>query len=416
MVLPDDQLRRATAQVVASLTSAFGAEHLDLVEDATQDALVAMLRTAAHSGPLSDTPSWLYRVARNRAIDLLRQGGRFTPLEHAAEGSAAAEWREQHERDDEIRMLLMCCHPSLPMTGRVALALSIVGGLTAAQIARALLMSEAAVRQVIVRAKRRLREKSVTLAVAGSIDLEARLDAALATIYLIFNEGYFSLDGDRVVRTELCHEAVRMCGVLLDAPPTDKPQVYALGALLAFQMSRMGSRIDSRGDLVPFVEQDRTGWDARQIALGFQLLDSAGTGDTVTTYHLEAEIASYHARSQSSATTEWDAIVRGYDALAALNPSPVVLLNRAVAIAERDGPTAGLEALEGLAGSPALAGYPFYHTTCGTLLQRAGRLEESRQAFGRALALATSAPVQRFIAARVARNGVSKTGDLKRVR
>lgn len=192
-----------------------------------------------------------------------------------------------------------------------------------------------------------------------------------------------------------------MCGVLLDSPVTARPPVYALGALLFFQMARLTSRTDANGDPILLAHQDRTTWDRRQIAVAFDLLSSAASGDVVTSYHLEAEIASYHARAERDADTDWVAIVDAYDALAALNPSPVVALNRVVAISERDGATKGLDALEVLKDDPALAHYPLYHATRGTLLSRAGREADSRRAFERALALASSGPLQRFMATRL---------------
>jgi RNA polymerase sigma-70 factor (ECF subfamily) len=401
-----DELRRAAAKVVASLTASLGAESLELVEDAVQDAIVSMLTASAHGTLPADAPSWLYRVAHNRAIDQLRREGRLLPL-GGEPVAAAASWAEPHEQDAEVRMLLLCCHPSLTPIQRIALALNVAAGLNAGQVARSLLMTESATRQVLVRGKRRLRERGVDLALEGDSDLADRLDAAIATIYLIFNEGYLTLDGDQLTRPELCRESIRMCGVLLDSPKTANPATHALAALLLFQMARLDSRRNEHGDVVLLADQDRSTWDRRQIAIAFTLLAKAATGDVVTTYHLEAEIASYHARASAATDTDWDAIVRAYDALAAMNPSPIVQLNRAVALAERYGPAAGLQALERIDPN-ALRDYPFYHTTRGALLERAGCRDESSRAFERALALATSQPVQRFIMARLGLGDVSK--------
>jgi RNA polymerase sigma-70 factor (ECF subfamily) len=397
---------------VAALTSALGAEHFDVAEDATQDAILSVLKAAERGEHPADLSSWLYRVARNRALDLLRRSGRLTPLGFD-DVVSQPDPNEGPESDAELLMLLMCCHTSLPATARVALALSAVGGLTAPQIARALLMTEPALRQVLVRAKRRLRDESVDLAVVGPADLEARLESALATIYLIFNEGYFSLDGERVVRDEMCKEAVRMCGLLLDSPRTTRPDVHALTALLLFQMSRLSSRTDDKGDMVLLARQDRSTWDQRLLGAAFQQLELAAAGDRATTYHLEAEIASYHARAPSFEKTDWSAIIAAYDALSLLNPTPIVTLNRAVAIAERDGANRALEAMESLEKDQALVSYPFYYTARGDLLLRAGREPEARQAFERALALATSHPVQRFVEDRL--KALSKLDGFERL-
>ena len=397
----DDLFRRAGARVVAALAASLGAEHLELAEDAVQDALVAALRSWPHRGVPDDPAAWLYRAARNRALDILRRD-RGAPVDDDAPAIAPGErWSEVDVRDAELRMVLMCCHPRLPPNSRVALALSVVGGLTAPEIARALLVAEPAARQVLVRAKRRLREEHVELTLPGVADIDERLDATVSAIYLMFNEGYCAFDGERLVRPELCHEAMRICGLLLDSPVTTRPRIHALAALLSFQAARLSTRTDAAGNVVRLADQDRSRWDRRLIRLGFDRLADAAKGDEVSSYHLEAEIASHHARAASFAATDWDAIVQAYDALLALNPSPVIALNRVVAVAERDGPGTVMAELERLATIPALAAYPFFHTTRGDLLRRAGREPASRAAFARALSLSISLPVHRFISARM---------------
>lgn len=410
-----DELRRAAAGVISSLAATFGVEQLDLIEDAAQDAVVAVLHASAHGKSPADLAPWLYRVAHNRLIDRLRQSARHEGLSGTEQDAATLpDWREPHERDSELHMLLMCCHPCLPPIARVALSLSVVAGFKAPQIARSFLMSETATRQVLVRAKKRLRECGVKLSIESPDDIDDRLDAALATIYLIFNEGYFALDGDQLTHPELCGEAIRMCGVLLDEPRTARPETYALAALLFFQMARLRSRIDDRGDAVLLSEQDRSAWDRRQFGLAFDLLARAASGTTLTPYHIEAEIASYHARASKAADTDWDAIVQAYDVLAGLNPSPIVLLNRAIAIGERDGPGFGLRALDDVCDADFGSMYPFYQLARGTQLQRLGRDDQARQAYHRALALAASHPVRRFIRDRL-EGSLSKTAAAKRV-
>lgn len=411
----DDVLRRARSRVVASLTATLGAEHLELVEDAVQDALVSALKAWTHADAPADPTSWLYRAARNRAIDILRRERRHTELDDQLLASHVEDLSEPLVRDNELRMLLMCCHPVLPPTARVALALSVVAGLSAPQIARALLVSEPTARQTLVRAKRKLRDESVELALTGVPDLEDRVDAALSTLYLMFNEGYNASDGEQLVRPELCHEAIRMCGVLLDSPLTATPRVHALGALLFFQTARLNGRTDGDGNPLTLADQDRTRWDQRLISIAFEHLEKAGTGTALSTYHLEAEIASYHTRAASLDSTDWDSIVRAYDSLIEINPSPIIGLNRAVAIAQRDGVGAALSELEALESVPSLATYPFFHTTRGQLLARAGRHAESRMAFAQALTLATSLPVHRFVAARLGLEPLSKNADADRL-
>jgi RNA polymerase sigma-70 factor, ECF subfamily len=414
-MLADDGLARARSRVVAALVAKFGAEHLERVEDAVQDALVAGLETWKHSGAPTDLAAWLFRAANNRAIDLFRRDQRRAELDEQAETATASETIDSIVTDSELRLLLLCCHPTLAPAARVALALSIAGGLTAPQIAAALMMSESALRQVLVRAKRRLREEHVNLSIPDERDLDARLDAALTAIYLMFNEGYSAYDADQLVRPELCREAMRMCGLLLDSPLAARPQVFALASLLFFQGARLGGRTDDEGNVLRLADQDRSKWDRGMLAVAFELLTRAAAGDVVTTYHLEAEIASYHARASSMESTDWGAIVAAYDALVALNPSPVIRLNRAVAVAQARGAAAGLAELDALEGVESLQSYPFFHTARGDLLARAGRSAESRQAFERALAIATSRPVHRFVAAMLTADPVSKIDDVERL-
>jgi RNA polymerase sigma-70 factor (ECF subfamily) len=394
----DDRLRRASTRVVAALAARFGSEHLETVEDAVQDALLGAFKRAGHEAPPKDLTSWLYKVARNRVIDLLRRGARTQPLagEHSTAGTDLLG--DEIIQDAELRLLLMCCHPALSSTSRVALALSVAVGLTAPQIAGVLLMSEPGARQVIVRAKRRLRELGVGLEPRDTADLDARVESAMDTIYLMFSEGYFSVAGDTVVHPELCHEAVRLCGSLLDSPQTLRPGTQALAALLLFQMARLAARQDRDGDLIVLSLQDRSRWDARLIAAAFDLLTQSASGEIVTAYHLEAEIASYHARATSVEDTDWAAIVRAYDALARISPSPVVSLNRAVAVGELLGPAAGLAALDSLQGPDRerLEGYPFYHSVRGALLLRVGSHQAARAAFQRVLTGAVAGPLRRF--------------------
>ena len=361
-----------------------------------QDALVSALKSQVLARDAGDPAAWLYRTAHNRAVDLLRRDRRLVALVDGATLAGHGEAAGAGIGDSELRVLLMCCHPVLSPASRVALALNVAGGLTPPQIARALLVSEPALRQMLVRAKQRLRDSRVELDLPDA-DLDERLDAALDTLYLMFNEGYCALDGDDLVRPELCREAMRLCGLLLDSPRTAEPRVCALGALLFLQGARLGGRTDTAGNAVRLADQNRASWDRRMIAVEFDLLERAARRNTLSVYHLEAEIASYHARAASVETTDWDNIVRAYDLLIAMHPSPVVQLNRAVAVAARDGVASGLAALDALEGNPLLATYPFFHTTRGQFLAQAGRAAESQAAYRRALSLATSRPFHRFI-------------------
>ena len=395
--LADRTFRHAGARIVATLAAQLGADHLDLVEDAVQDALVAAINTWTDGDLPLDPAAWLYRAAKNRALDILRRDARSQPLSEMT-GSSASEVSETEMMDSQLRMLFMCCHPSLSPAARVALSLNIVGGLSAPETGRALLMSESAIRQVIVRAKRKLRDSAVSLALPAQHDLQDRLDSVLDALYLMFNEGYSAYEGERVVRTELCHEAIRMCGLLGDNLTTDLPPVHALTALMLFQSARLDARSGDGGEAITLRHQDRSRWDRRMIVAAFSELELSARGSSVSRYHLEAEIASYHAGSESYEATDWSAIISAYDALLDMAPSPVVALGRAVAVGERDGPLAGLRELKTLDDDAALADYPFFHAARAELLKRSDNIGESREAYSKALALTLSNPVRLSLA------------------
>ncbi len=395
--LVDLTFRTSGERILLRLVAHLGEHNAAIAEDAVQDAFIAGLRAWPQSGLPSDAPAWIYTTARNRALDLIKRENRSDPIDDDRLPSPGHGFTTEL-MDDELRMLFMCCHPRLSSASRVALALNIVGGLSAAQIARALLLSESAVRQSIVRSKRRLREEAITLELPTASELEGRLDSVLSSIYLMFNEGYSALEGESVVRIELCNEAIRMCGLLTDAPATDFPPIHALAALMLFQGARLAARAGDGHQAITLRNQDRNRWDMRMIALAFSELERSAEGSAVSTYHLEAEIASYHARSETYEGTNWSGIIAAYDALIELNPSPVVRLARAVAVGERDGSARGLAVLEELRSDHVLSDYPFFHAARAELLKRVGRVQESREAYTRALALSVSAPVRRNLA------------------
>ena len=391
--------------MVATLARIFGLEHLDAVEDAVQDALVQALKRWSFTGMPDNPAAWLMRVARNKMLDRLRRAGTWREkrewLERGVAGSDEAAghetWFAGELADDQLRMIFACCHPAVARRDQVALVLKTVGGFGVAEIARAFLAREPAIAQRLVRAKRRLREGGARLEVPPPAELGARLEAVLEAIYLMFNEGYGAHAGSDLVRTDLCHEAIRLVGLLAEHPTTAAPRVHALAALLCFQASRLPERVDAAGELLLLADQDRTRWDRRLIAAGVGHLGRSAAGGELSIYHLEAEIASCHALAPSWAATDWRRILTAYDDLLARRSSPVVALNRAVALAELKGAEAALEALEPLAEEKSLEGYYPYWSVRGELLRRAGRSEEARAAFRRALDLESSAPVKRLL-------------------
>jgi RNA polymerase sigma-70 factor (ECF subfamily) len=378
-----------------------GPARLDLAEEVVQDAMVRALATWPHQGIPDNPRGWLFRTARNRALDLLRREGAFAdklaPV-LVAEGEAdGARDSDGASGDDELAMVFMCCHPALPRAGRVALTLKTVGGFGVEEIAAALLARPDAVAQRLVRVKRQLRDEAIPLEMPSEAEMSARLGTVLEVLYLLFNEGYGAHAGDSLVRAELCGEAIRLARLLADAPRTALPSTHALLALFLLQASRLPAREDEAGDLLLLSAQDRARWDRGLIAEGMRHFALSAAGREVTPYHVEAAIAAAHAAAPDPESTDWRAVLRLYDDLLALKPSPVVALNRAVALAMVDGPDAGIRALKSLRGEASLARYHLLPATLGALHLRAGRSAEAARHYRDALALPCSAPERRFL-------------------
>ena len=407
----DHLFRRQAGQMVATLARIFGLRHLDAVEDSVQDALVQALKRWPFSGMPERPEAWLMRVARNRMVDRLRRGGvweekrqRLGQDAAQADGGsdAHAAWFVGELADDQLRMIFACCHPAIPRAGQLALTLKTVGGFSVAEIGRAFLTRETTIAQRLVRAKQRLRDRGVRLEVPAPAELPERLDAVLEAIYLMFNEGYGAAAGSELVRTDLCFEAIRLLELLAAHSGTGLPRTHALAALACFQASRLDQRVDAAGEILLLSEQDRSRWDRRLIAAGVEHLRRSAHGKEVSTYHLEAEIASCHTLAPSWSATDWHRILRAYDELLGRVSSPVAAVNRAVALAEVEGPEAALTALEPLAKMRGLEDYCPYWTTRGEMLRRAGRYDEANDAFRHAQGLETSAPVHGFLMRRLA--------------
>lgn len=398
--------RRSAGRIVAALTRALGPERLDLAEEVVQEAMLEALRRWPYKGIPDNPAGWLYRVARNRALDALR---RNATLSRRLEALPADDLHGGGETpvadpllDAELRLVFLCCHPAVPPVSQVALTLGIASGFDAPEIAAALLMKPTAVRQRIVRAKRRLREPDISFELPPPEALPERLPPVLRVLYLVFNEGYWAHGGEDLVRPELCGEAIRLAGLLARAPETERPEVHALLALFWLQSSRLEAREDGSAGLVLLEDQDRTRWDPLAVARGLRHLDRAASGDRLTTYHLEAGIAACHAVAPSVEETDWPRILYLYDRLAAQSPTPIVLLNRAVALAMVEGPERGLESLERLAGRPRLRRYPLLPATRAELLARAGDRAAAAAAYGEALAGTRSGVQRRFLEDRLA--------------
>ena len=387
--------------MLATLTRLLGSRHLALAEEVVQEALVTALQQWPFSGVPENPTAWLVQVARNRALDRLRRDRTFTERERdvtaAFEARAARTDPGRPFEDDELCMMFMACHPEIPRESRVALTLKTVGGFSVAEIAQAFLAQEPAIAQRLVRVKRLMRERDIPLELPVASEMPARLESVLEVLYLMFNEGYAAHSGEALVRHDLVHEAIRLARMLVEHPATALPQTHALVALMLLQAARIPARADESGDLFVLEEQDRGAWDRRLIADGLRHLDASAQGNEISAYHLQAGIAAAHAVAPSFASTNWREIVSLYDALLDLEPSPIVALNRAVAISRADSARAGLEALEPLRDDPTLTRYFLFHATLGELSREVGDLQAAVRHYRAALELPSSEPVKRFL-------------------
>lgn len=417
--LVDHLFRRESGRMVAALTRSFGPAHLGLAEEVVQDALIQALRRWPFHGVPEKPAAWLYRVARNLALDQLRRRSNFRGKEDAIRdrleatamasdlGDRPTAFLDGEITDDQLRLIFLCCHPELGRDQRVALTLKAVLGLTAREIARAFFTREPTVAQRIVRAQRRIRERHFPFEVPPPDEIPARLDTVLEVLYLAFNEGYGAHEGDDLVRADLCTESLRLVVQLGDLTPTDQPVVHALAALMEFQISRLPARIQrdahgGPGELVRLADQDRSRWDHAAIRRAFAHLERSARGDAQTTYHLQAAIAAHHAMAPSTSATDWSAILELYDRLMDLGPSPVIALNRAVAVARLEGPRAGLDAIDAIADHPAIADYYLLGATRGELAMQLGDTARAAEALRHALTCRCTAPERRFLERRLA--------------
>jgi RNA polymerase sigma-70 factor, ECF subfamily len=383
-----------------------------LAEDVAQDALVAALERWPRSGIPDNPAAWLMAVGKRRAVDLMRRGamaarkheeiGRGLLTDQDAGGLDLDAVIDDDVGDDLLRLMFIACHPVLSTDARVALTLRLLGGLTTEEIARAFLVSEPTVAQRIVRAKRTLAEARVPFELPPEPERAARLSSVLEVIYLVFNEGYAATAGDDWVRPALCEDALRLGRVLAGLVPNE-PEVHGLVALMEIQASRLPARVGPSGEPVLLLDQDRTRWDRLLIRRGLAALARAEElGGTLGPYALQAAIAACHARARTPAETDWPRVVALYDALAQLAPSPVVELNRAVAVGMAFGPASGLELVDGLVSDPSLKAYHLLPSVRGDLLVKLGRFDEARKEFERAASLTRNEPERKLLLDRAA--------------
>jgi RNA polymerase sigma-70 factor (ECF subfamily) len=397
--------RAESRRVLATLVRLLG--DFDLAEEALQDAFAAAMEQWPLDGIPANPRAWLISTGRFKAIDRLRRRARFDALlgELAArldeQAPDPAEQEDELLEDDRLRLIFTCCHPALPPDAQVAMTLREVCGLTTEEIARAFLTAPPTVAQRIVRAKARIRDARIPYEVPSPAELANRLEPVLRVVYLIFTEGYAPAAGDAVLRADLADEAIRLGRLLVDLLPEPEPEALGLLALLLLQHSRRAARATADGELVLLPDQDRSLWDRDQIAEAAGLLRRASASGRIGPYTLQAAIAAVHAEAPTAEATDWDRIVRRYDLLARVDPSPVVELNRAVAVAMRDGPATGLPLIDAILARAQLETYPLAHAARADLLRRLGRVPEARASYRRALDLSRQEPQRRFLRRRL---------------
>ncbi|QXI27370.1 RNA polymerase sigma factor [Pseudomonas vanderleydeniana] len=393
--------RRDSRRILATLIRLLG--DFDLAEEALHEAFFVAVERWERDGVPANPRAWLVSTGRFKAIDTLRRRARFAASQERlivqAEALEKAEWETGDLEDDRLRLIFTCCHPALAADAQVPLTLREVCDLTTEEIARAFLSTPSTIAQRIVRAKAKIRDAQIPYQVPSLNELPERLDSVLRVIYLVFNEGYSASQGASAIRAELTGEAIRLARLVLELLPD--PEVMGLLGLMLLHESRRQARVSAGGELVLLDAQDRTLWDAQLIAEGCAWVERALASGRFGAYGLQAAIAAVHAEAASAAETDWAQIVGLYDLLLQVVPSPVVELNRAVAVAMRDGPLAGLQLLESILGRGELQDYHLAHSARGEFCRRLGRLAEAREAYERALQLTRQEPEQRFIRGRL---------------
>ena len=412
--------RHEAGKMVSRLTSIFGIDHLNLAEDLVQEALAKALQTWPYYGVPKNPAAWIMQVSKNLAVDFVRREKVFRDKEsevislleqHNAVSNRAPAFADEI-KDDSLRMMFVCCHPIIPREAQVALALKILCGFSAAEIGKALLTSEAAVAKKLTRAKEKIREAGVSFTIPFGKELSERLDGVLQTLYLLFNEGYKASSGLRLIREELCHEAIRLASFLTENPVSNCPKVHAFLALMLFNAARLPTRLDHDGQILLLKEQDRSRWSRPTIARGMFHFSQSAAGDEITEYHLQAGIAACHCAAEDYASTDWRHILSLYDGLVRVDDSPVVALNRAVAVANVHGAEAGIEAVAAIRNRAKLDSYYLLYAVMGEFESQLNHCDTAAAHFRRALELAETKSERQFLAKKL--KGTQQGGKEKR--
>ena len=410
MELSEHLFRHEAGRMVATLTRIFGVHNIALAEDVVQDAFCRALEIWKFRGVPENPSAWLMTTAKNRALDVLRRERTARTFAPELTRQLESEWtlvptvEEEFGpaaiNDDELRMMFSCCSPRLSEQAQVALILHILCGFSVDEVASAFVTSHAAIEKRITRSKKVLAGSKKLFDVADAEDFARRLPTVQRALYLVFNEGYHGASPEAAVRSDLCHESIRLTSMLLKNPLGATPSTYALAALMSLSAARLRARVVA-GSLTAFAAQDRSHFDQRLAEEGLRFLEQSASGPELTDYHVEAAIAWVHVSAPRSEDTDWATIISLYDELMALHPSPVVALNRAIAIAQREGPQRGLEEIRAIKDAERLKEYPFYHAALGEFEIRSGHLHDARDHFFTALSLARNPMERTFFEQRI---------------
>lgn len=418
--LAEHLFRHEAGKLVSVLTGIFGLDRLQLAEDVVQEALVKALQTWPYYGVPKNPAAWLTQTAKNLALDVIRREKLFSDKQPQII-TFIENWANECDPDDSpafdseikdrrLQLMFACCHPQVPQDAQAALALKTLCGFSPAEIASAFLSSEAAIAKRLVRARQRIRELNLPFEIPSGEESAARLDGVLQTLYLLFNEGYKASSGENLVREELCREAIRLTSSLAAHPIGDQPRVHALLALMFLNAARLATRTDTAGNILRLKEQDRSRWDRGMIARGLMYLAHSASGDTITEYHLQAGIAACHCTAPDYESTDWSRILSLYDRLVELDASPVVALNRAVALAQVEGPRAGIDAVEAISHRESLSSYYLLHAVRAEFESQLQNHESAAKHLRKALELAELKSEQALLARRLEEAELQRVG------
>lgn len=409
--LTEHLFRHEAGKLVAVLTGIFGIERMQLAEDVVQEAMVRALQTWPYYGVPKNPAAWLTQAAKNLALDTIRREKTFQEkqpqiISHIEQwpdesGGGSSPAFENELKDDRLRMMFVCCHPLISREDQVALALKTLCGFDPAEIAKAFLTTEAAIAKRLTRAKQRIREAAIRFEIPEGEELTRRLDAVLQSLYLLFNEGYKASSGDLLIREDLCREAIRLATLLAEHSAGNRPKTHALLALMLLNAARIPARMDNEGNLLRLQEQDRAKWNQPMMARGMFHIAHSAAGDEISEYHLQAGIAAVHCAAADYASTDWGQILEMYDRLVEFDDSPVVALNRAVALAEVQGPQAGIEAVNAIQNLQSLESYYLLHAVLGEFELRMNHARAAAGHFRKALQLAEIKSEQTFLTKRL---------------